>query len=320
MKGVLHGPLAKTSAVCGSFGRGYHAPLPILDASLCKCPICMETMYGGIVMCQQGHGVCAEGCFSELPDPKKCPQCRAEYGSGPTRGLLVEQLIGAAVWPCKFGCGHHCPGAKMREHIAACPARPFQCCRCAEVVTNRSVRQHFLNKKHSGRQASKDQSLGALSPQALRTEAMKLGVSTAGPPKVLLQRVLDASPWKCCNPKTWDIEDSLKYTCIATCIYFGEQEVACLLVRFSEDLSGALLTAHASGGPRRCEIEVGQSRSGAKAAFTMMSRPLGEVRKSRWSADEGSNHQGLLVLTSMIEAMCAESSATKIPYSLSISP
>lgn len=207
----------------------------------------------------------------------------------------------------------------MREHSASCPNGPFECFMpdCQEHVTNASILKHF-RENHVVRQARKDEILDGMKVEALRVEAAKLGVDASGSRPQLLARVKAASPWKCCLT-TWEVGDHENYAVIGTSICFDEDRFARVTVRFSGDGSQALFTAHASGEPVRfvIEVESGHGRDQDKAAFTMMSRPLREVKGTKWSIDEIDQEHGFTLLLGVAKKMCIEGTS-RIAYSLLI--
>lgn len=116
---------------------------PAFDDDLCRCPICMEIMFGKILLCRNGHGICGEPCFADLPMPRKCPQCRVPFEPQPTRGLMVEQIVASCKWNCKYDCGCTVAGAEMREHLDQCRWAPINCPTCHALVTPASLYDHY---------------------------------------------------------------------------------------------------------------------------------------------------------------------------------
>mmetsp|Transcript_38660 Transcript_38660/g.122899 ORF Transcript_38660/g.122899 Transcript_38660/m.122899 type:complete len:255 (+) Transcript_38660:165-929(+) len=105
-------------------------------------------MLGKILLCPEGHGICANDCFATLPEPKKCPQCRQAFGTRLGRGIMVEQIIADGFWNCKHGCGLKCCGSEMANHLEECPGRPTKCPGCNDLVAPGDMAQHFTAKSH----------------------------------------------------------------------------------------------------------------------------------------------------------------------------
>jgi len=270
-----HGSGASGSAEAP--GRGTE-----IDESLCQCPVCLEVMFGKIFMCPEGHGICAESCFKTLPLPRKCPQCRKAYGATPSRGIMVEQIVGALQWSCKHGCGLKCSGAQMAAHQAACLARPVRCPDCDDLVVPASMLKHFTDKGHN---LSKPQRLW-------RTE-----------------------PASCtCS---WTYKNDFKFWNFAISIHMEDEGsddlVRVVLLNFADEPNAMVVVAYHYVSPRRCKVSFGDPTKSC-ITFQFASLPWHEMPLQRLKfADVG---KGLVLDISSAALLC--DSDDKVPIKIEI--
>lgn len=139
--------MKRTSGSTGTIS----AQPPQINEDLCQCPICLDVMHGKILCCPEGHGTCEGSCFDSLPSPKTCPQCRKRYTSRLGRAIMVEQIIASSEWLCKYGCGQHCMGAQMLDHLGSCAERPFPCpAGCGASMPLSRMAKHMMQMSKQG--------------------------------------------------------------------------------------------------------------------------------------------------------------------------
>jgi len=227
----------------------------VVDESLCQCPICLEVMFDKIFLCPEGHGICAQSCFTTLPGPKKCPQCRKAYGTEPGRGLMVEQIISVALWPCKYDCGFRGTGAEVKEHFEGCPDRAVSCLDCGEFVQPSKIHAHYKERGHILFSIKKWPGLNIWS-----------GICT-----------------------TWSIGDHLKYGSIDTPLSLEDaDDFVFVRLWFSEDRLSAMVDVYHVSIARVCKFTCGNT-PGKRVTFEVTSRPLCHSRDGRFK-DEDSTH------------------------------
>lgn len=157
---------------------------------------------------------------------------------------MVEQIIAAARWPCKYGCTETYAGSQMVEHFAKCPARPVPCPACEEAVPPASMAAHYLAKKHP------------------------LRCATAS-----------STHWNiiCSN---WEVDDHDRHSWIGMTFRLPdvEDEVLRALIRFSADSSGlAMVELFHCVAERACKVTFG-SVPGRRMHVEMVSRPMQEYQ------------------------------------------
>jgi len=260
----IHRPIAhfvmKRSSGASSAGSSGNPAASVVDESLCQCPICLEVMLDMIFLCPEGHGICAQSCFTTLPGPKKCPQCRKAYGIEPGRGLMVEQIISAARWPCKYGCGFTGTGTQMKAHFEGCPDRPVQCPVCQELVVPSKIVAHYQEKSQSQ------------------------------PPHVLLSIKEDphSKTWRS-DHSAWTIGDHQEYSSISECAHLADvDDFVHVRLWFSEDGLSAMVDAYHVSTARVCKFTCG-SKTGRRVVFEVNTRPLCQ-RKQEQFKDEDTKH------------------------------
>ena len=66
------------------------------------CPICSYVSRNtNIIICQNGHHMCFN-CYEKIAN-KKCPTCRVDYPTVPTRVCKMEEMIKEDFeFPCSF--------------------------------------------------------------------------------------------------------------------------------------------------------------------------------------------------------------------------
>jgi len=248
----------KRSSGASSAGSSGNLAASVIDESLCQCPVCLEVMLGKIFLCPEGHGICAQSCFTTLPGqgPKKCPQCRKAYGIQPCRGLMVEQIISAAQWPCKYGCSFKGTGAQMQEHFESCPDRPVSCVVCKERVVPSRIVAHYREKGHT--------------------------LSS-------IRKTPGSQIWSGrCTP--WSIGDHLKYTSIDTMRHLEDvDDVLAVRLWFSQDHRSVMVDAYHVRTARVCKLTCGKT-PGRRVSFEVTTRPLCQRTKIAKFNDEDSAH------------------------------
>jgi len=181
---------------------------PALSEDLCQCPVCLEGMFGKIVLCPEGHGICADPCHQGLPAPKVCPQCRIAYSRTPPRGIMVEQIIASCQWPCKHGCGSMLQGADMANHFLTCSARPAKCPKCDSMLKLAEFGQHFEENKGDNKHifvVAKQMDGSQLTGPQLQRHLCDWGQDCCGNKDMLLQRFECARPWQFASTLKMDV-------------------------------------------------------------------------------------------------------------------
>lgn len=116
------GAAAAAASAAGEGGVSQEALLKQLE-----CPVCLETIPPPINQCEQGHALCTE-CKEKLPQPRKCPECRAKIST--VRNLMLEQLVAKISLPCSYascGCDKTVKYEDLQAHRETCDFRPFSC-------------------------------------------------------------------------------------------------------------------------------------------------------------------------------------------------
>eukprot|EP01046_Picozoa_sp_COSAG06_P043853 COSAG06_NODE_5813_length_3260_cov_19.840240_1_plen_229_part_00 len=116
------GAAAAAASAAGEGGVSQEALLKQLE-----CPVCLETIPPPINQCEQGHALCTE-CKEKLPQPRKCPECRAKLST--VRNLMLEQLVAKISLPCSYasgGCDKTVKYGDLQAHRETCDFRPFSC-------------------------------------------------------------------------------------------------------------------------------------------------------------------------------------------------
>ncbi len=118
-------------------------------ASHLECPICTNVpRYGVMLMCLNGHSVCAV-CLSKLGADAKCPMGRCDFGTPPTKNFVVEDLVQNFFrWACQFrkaaDCKFEGTGVELETHETACRQQLIHCpdSLCEELVSLATVVKH----------------------------------------------------------------------------------------------------------------------------------------------------------------------------------
>jgi len=107
-----------------SSSRSSNSSLPGNLLAILECPVCMTIYKDKVIMCTNGHSVCAQ-CVDSLPD-KRCPTCRVKLGN--IRNRIVERMLETAALPCiykDYGCNYL--GTERANHEKKCMFRPIPC-------------------------------------------------------------------------------------------------------------------------------------------------------------------------------------------------
>ena len=119
--------------------------------SYLECPVCILLPHSTkILACKNTHQICQK-CFDKIQsDPKKCPQCRCNYASPPTRYRVIEDLIRQAVLDlnCQnavHGCPVELKRDELSEHENECQFRLVPCpeADCQEMVVLSQLEAHY---------------------------------------------------------------------------------------------------------------------------------------------------------------------------------
>ena len=89
-----------------------------------ECGICLTLPEGEVHQCNEGHCYCVD-CWSRLPEPRRCPECRQPLPQS-NRNRVAERAIAALEASCEHCCGG------MAAHLLLCPQRPNFCTAAAE--------------------------------------------------------------------------------------------------------------------------------------------------------------------------------------------
>jgi E3 ubiquitin-protein ligase SIAH1 len=118
-----------------------------------QCPVCLEYMTAPIMMCLNGHNVCAS-CTERL---LRCPTCRGAFGHG--RNVALQNLAAPAVYPCSnrdAGCEETYTADNRESHLAVCWWRSTNCpyirisgLNCPWTGTQADIAAHVLTA-HNG--------------------------------------------------------------------------------------------------------------------------------------------------------------------------
>ena len=101
-------------------------------------------------------------CFSFLPQPKACPECRGPYDNPVRHNLVVEGIISrteSAVSCGNWSCKEMIRGVRMTEHMAECRHRTVPCPHsfCTSKISFNSVGEHI--KVHKAVRMSTNQTV-----------------------------------------------------------------------------------------------------------------------------------------------------------------
>ncbi|ODM90283.1 putative E3 ubiquitin-protein ligase SINA-like 6 [Orchesella cincta] len=90
-----------------------------------SCPICLEVPEGDIFQCTAGHMICSS-CIPKV-DGDRCPQCRIPFGNPKIRSRILEEILDAQEFQCRFsdqGCNHLCKRSEVTRHGNSCSFNP----------------------------------------------------------------------------------------------------------------------------------------------------------------------------------------------------
>jgi len=245
-------------ASAGAAGVPAQPVMSVIDESLCQCCVCLGVMFGKIVTCREGHGVC-RACYVSLPTPKKCPQCRVAYNAYPSRGIMVEHMIAAAQWPCKY-CKSNVMGANMLDHLGKCPLRSWRCRFCGVIIEPSDVLGHFQHRSRG---------MGATGRHGL----------------IDARKATSLSRWCLKAELDEDIDRGFHLNILLE----GTDDVVivlCQRVGPQESSDHGLLTAFHSGESRECNITFGQQGLLPRASFALQTRPVSDLVYMRYSEED----------------------------------
>ena len=94
-----------------------------------ECGICLTLPEGEVHQCNEGHCYCVD-CWSRLPEPRRCPECRQPLPQS-NRNRVAERAIAALEASCEH-CGEATTRGGMAAHLLLCPQRPNFCTAAAE--------------------------------------------------------------------------------------------------------------------------------------------------------------------------------------------
>lgn len=81
------------------------------------CPICFEYFTPPVIICVNGHSICAV-CKEQS---RSCPICRCAY-NGASRNTVIESMLAELSIVCKYeGCGETISLGQRHEHYRVCP-------------------------------------------------------------------------------------------------------------------------------------------------------------------------------------------------------
>jgi len=87
-----------------------------------------------------------EDCYTKLPVPKKCPQCRVAFH--PCRARGMEALVERHFFPCEHGCGFTAKPTELVRHQRSCDRAPVQCpiggCEAAAQIQPLKLKEHLM--------------------------------------------------------------------------------------------------------------------------------------------------------------------------------
>lgn len=123
-------------------------------SSLIECPICLAVPRDGVMlMCLNGHNVCAD-CMDKIGgQDARCPTCRCGFHMPPAKNFTVAGLVKRLrlEWLCKnhaepVGCQFKGSDTALEMHEASCEYRMISCpvYKCSTRMPANIILDHLM--------------------------------------------------------------------------------------------------------------------------------------------------------------------------------